>query len=129
MQKAAGQTAKEQVKAALKQGASQLHKRGVRANPADRTTERYVDGIRKAKGGNPTVTRNGKDIARHRIDGHKQEGPSVSKMRYHTKPDGEVIKKMERRAVPVTQKDVKKLYKGDTQQGGYNIRTRKDQPG
>jgi len=51
---------------------------GATPKPGERTFKGVIQKVKDAFGGNPTVSRGGRDIGRYRTDGHGFDGPSVT---------------------------------------------------
>ncbi|PWK53842.1 RHS repeat-associated core domain-containing protein [Pleionea mediterranea] len=99
-----------------------LETRGYKPQPGERTIQGQVDAATQA--GNPTVQRGGQDLFRLRSSGHGQAGATATPQNVrNVTPDGRVFTgKGPDRAV--TPRDIRELYKAQTEQGTSTVRTR-----
>ena len=97
---------------------------GRHASPSSRTFQGLVEEAHGRYGGNPTVTRNGRDIVRFRRDGHGSNSATVTPQNVRrVAPNGQVHPgRGNVRAV--TRRDIKELYKALVGEGTNSVRTR-----
>ncbi len=99
-----------------------LETRGYRPAPGEGTIQGQVDAATRA--GNPTVQRGGQDLFRLRPSGHGQAGATVTPQNVrNVTPDGRVFTGKGPDSA-VTPRDIRELYKGQTEYGTSSIRTR-----
>jgi hypothetical protein len=99
-----------------------LATRGARPAPGARTTQGQVDAATQT--GNPTVQRGGQDLFRLRSSGHgRSEATATPQNVRNITQDGRVYQGMGPDR-PVTNRDLRELYKSQTGYGTNSIRTR-----
>ena len=101
-----------------------LETRGYKPQPGERTIQGQVDTAVQQAGGNPTVQRGGQDLFRLRSQGHGSTGATATPQNVrNVTPDGRVFTGKGPDA-PVTPRDIRELYKAQTEQGTSTLRTR-----
>lgn len=101
-----------------------LETKGYRPAPGERTIQGQVDAAVEQAGGNPTIQRGGQDLFRLRSNGHGSTGATATPQNIrNVAPNGRsFLQKGD--DIPVGPREIRELYKAQTNQGTSKIRTK-----